>query len=179
MRNVLVKTARKFQLCDKNDNSIVSFRLITLPHRYIVIDTELLTDEAVAILNLEEYKQLLLCPEEKEMYLNRKLADYLRNRQRDYKVTGYLLDDFIIHKLHLDNAITNFGRLNGMEYLIDLLQYHFYDNKNELYVTCVDPGTISFFHEVPGWKTLLFDFPVKYKDIVQSIKEDYDYVSVP
>lgn len=170
MSIILAKTARKYLLRDQDDVPIIRFGFITLPKKYIVIDTEIINKRALDILNITNEK---IDSEETIMYLNSKLTNYLQERQRDYKVTGYLLDDFIVSKLELGSAITNFGRLNGMEYLIDLLHYHFYDSENKLYVTCEDPGTISFFHEVPGWKTLLLDFPVTYKDVTNTKKGEF------
>lgn len=177
MEKTLAKTARKYLLCNRNDIPIVRFRIITLPKRNIIIDTEILNDEAIDILKLKKYQQIEN-DKNRIMYLNDKVTTYLHGKQRDYKVTGYLLDDFIINRLGLDSTVTNFGRLNGMEYLIDLLQYHFYDSENELYVTCEEPGVISFFHEVPGWKKLLFDFPVTYKEVINTKKENFSYVSI-
>lgn len=176
MSAILAKTARTFYVCNKRDVPIIRFKIIFLPKRYIVINTELLQPEANKILEIEDQIPEDVC--DKVIYLNEKLSQYLHKQQRDFHVSGYLLDDFIIEKLGLDQAVTNIGRLQGMEYLIDLLQYHFYDKTNELYVTCRDPGIIAFFHEVPGWKRLLFDFPVVYADTKNNTTEEYDYVSV-
>lgn len=200
--NALIKTARRFLLCNKQNTPLIRFRLITLPKRYLVIDTEILDKTAGSILEIDD----LDIEQESIVNLNERLSMYLKSQQRDYRTVecraaaprepyheviprepcsgrvrcsvrcGCQLDDFIIKKLQLNPAVTNFGRLDGMEYLIDLLHYHFYDREHELYVTCEEAGTISFFHDVPCWQRLLLDFPVTY-EYVKTLQEDDNYVS--
>ena len=111
-----------------------------------------------------------------EFFVTRTLEDavflYLHSCRRAHGITGLSLDDFIIEQLKLSDKVRNYGRLTGMEYLIDLLQYHFYNNENGWYVTCKEPYPITFLGQVSGWDRLFIDISVTKDDCCRVFMPD-------
>ena len=139
-----------YYICNEDNEQLIKFTLFCLPRDFCITSAEILRPDLVP-----------------ELFLKYDTGEtvflYLHGCLRDHGVTGYLLDDFIIKRLKLSDKVRNFGRLAGMEYLIDLLEYHFYNEDYHLYVTCESPHTISFFWKVPGWDRILVDVPYSFK----------------
>lgn len=59
----------------------------------------------------------------------------------------------------------NSGHLNGWEYLVKLLKYHYCDSKDEYYITSEEPAVISFLDCIRGWNRIFIDKPVRKEDV--------------
>lgn len=146
-----------YYICDKNNRKLIQFEIFFMPKDFVIPKAEILVSD----ISFPEVFSFMK-PED-AVYL------YLHSCLQDYGVRGYQLDDMIVERLKLSEHVRCFGRLNGMEYLIDLLDRHFYNEENEWYVTCKEPHTISFFWCIPGWNRLFIDQPVTMEEITNKL----------
>lgn len=136
-----------YYLCNTNDEKILQFEMRFVYNDFFTIKTEVLDSELLPPF-LQTCKNL-----DDSLYL------YLHSLIPKYEQT-FEFDTFVKNKLNLDEKILINGRLYGMEYLIELLEHHFYDEANKVYITPKEPVIISFVGKLYGWDRLFIDKPV-------------------
>ena len=155
---IMKRTFPTYYLCNNDNEKLIEFTMFLMPREFTIIDANILRPDLVP-----------------EFFLKTKdIADavywYLQSCRRDYGVNGLLLDEFLIRHFDLSFNVRSYGRLTGMEYLIDLLSFHFYNEENGLYITCKEPTIVTFIGMIQGWTRIFVEQPVTKDDVVKIIE---------